>query len=116
MLPPMKLPGGDAAIVDRDKLTGYCLSPTHPRGKHKARVFAATLGITAANADDLRAALLTAAATGNARPAASDRYGARYMIEFTLTGPKGSGTIVSTWIIPLGEHAPCLTSCYVSKR
>jgi len=26
----MKMPGGDAAIVDRRKLTGYCLNPEHP--------------------------------------------------------------------------------------
>ncbi len=49
----MKLPGGNAAIVDRQKLTGYCLNPEHPRGKHKARVFA-MLGLTAENADELR--------------------------------------------------------------
>jgi hypothetical protein len=36
----MKLPGADVAIVDVEKLTGYCLNPEHPRGKHKARVFA----------------------------------------------------------------------------
>ena len=46
----MKMPDGDVAIVDRQKLTGYCLNPEHPRGKHKARVFA-TLGFTAENAD-----------------------------------------------------------------
>jgi hypothetical protein len=33
----MKMPGGDAAVVDRRKLTGYCLNPEHPRGKRKAR-------------------------------------------------------------------------------
>ena len=54
----MKMPGGDAAIVERQKLTGYCLNAEHPRGKHKARVFA-TLGFTVRNAD-LRAALLGA--------------------------------------------------------
>ena len=46
----MKMPDGDAAIVDRQKLIGYCLNPEHARGKHKARVFA-TLGFTAENAD-----------------------------------------------------------------
>jgi len=25
----MKMPGGDAAIVDRRKLTGYCLNQEH---------------------------------------------------------------------------------------
>ena|SRR6266508_5880263 len=68
----MKMPGGDAAIVDRRKLTGYCLNPEHPRGKHKARVFA-TLGFTAENADELRAVLLKAAASNDAQAAASDQ-------------------------------------------
>ena len=76
----MKMPDGDAAIVDRQKLTGYCLNPEHPRGKHKARVFA-TFGFTAENAETLRAALLMAAASGDAQPAASDQFGDRYMLE-----------------------------------
>ncbi len=48
----MNMPGGDAAIVDQRKLTGYCLNSEHPRGKRKARVFA-TLGFFAENADEL---------------------------------------------------------------
>ncbi|HWW84306.1 MAG TPA: hypothetical protein VNZ26_11920, partial [Vicinamibacterales bacterium] len=65
----MKMPGGDAAIVDRQKLTGYCLNSEHARGKHKARVFA-TLGFTVENAHELRAALLRAAASNDAQAAA----------------------------------------------
>jgi hypothetical protein len=109
----MKLPGGDAAIVDPAKLTGYCLNPEHPRGKHKARVFATALGFTAENADDLRAALLTAAATADAQSAGSDQFGDRYMIEFEIRGPRGSGVIKNTWIVRRGETSPRLTSCFV---
>ena len=88
------------------------MNPEHPRGKHKARVFA-TLGFTAENADELRAALLTAAATADARPASSDRYGDRFVIEFEVSGPLGSGIVKSTWITRRGESAPRLTSCFV---
>jgi hypothetical protein len=108
----MKMPGRDAAIVDRQKLTGYCLNPEHPRGKHKALVFA-TIGFTAENADELRAALLRAAATGDAQPAASDQFGERYVIEFEIEGPRGTGIIRSTWIVRRGERTPRLTSCFV---
>jgi hypothetical protein len=108
----MKMPGGDAAIVDARKLTGYCLNPEHPRGKHKARVFA-TLGFTAENADDLRAALLKAAAGNDAQAAASDRFGDRYVLEFEIEGPQGKGIVRSTWIVRRGERAPRLTSCFV---
>jgi len=109
----MKLPGGEDAIVDPEKLTGYCLNPEHPRGKHKARVFATALGFTAENADDLRAALLTAAAAAEAQPAASDRFGDRYVLEFEIKGPRGAGVVRSTWIVRRGESSPRLTSCFV---
>ena len=108
----MKLPGGDAAVVDLQKLTGYCLNPEHPRGKHKARVFA-KLGFTAENAGELRAALLTTAASADAQPAASDEFGDRYVVEFEMRGPRGSGVVRSTWIVRRGETSPRLTSCFV---
>lgn len=56
----MKLPNGHAAIVDIRKLRDYCLNPTHPSGRHKARVFA-SIGIELSNADYLRRILLDAA-------------------------------------------------------
>lgn len=110
----MKLPSGQAAIVDRQKLVDYCLNPEHPRGKHKARVFATALGFNAENADQLRALLLAAAATEDAQPAASDRYGDRYVLDSNMTGPNGATAVVrSLWIIRRGETAPRLTSCFV---
>lgn len=78
----MKLPNGESAIVDVAKLRDYCLSPTHPRGRHKARVFASVLGIIAAKAEQLRDALLKAAIGNEAIPGPSDEYGFRYIIDF----------------------------------
>jgi hypothetical protein len=33
------LPNASRAIIDLQKIEDYCLDPTHPRGRHKARVF-----------------------------------------------------------------------------
>ena len=33
----MKLPNGEGAVVEREKITGYLLSETSLRGRHKAR-------------------------------------------------------------------------------
>jgi len=107
-----RLPHSDRAILDLRKIEDYCLNPEHPRGKHKARVFA-TLGFTAENADALRAALLTAAATGDAQPAGSDQYGDRYVLEFEIEGARGKGIVRSSWIVRRGEQIPRLTSCFV---
>lgn len=109
----MKLPGGDSAVVQPEKLVGYCLNPEHPRGKHKARVFATALGFTAQNADALRAALLAAAATDDAQQASSDRFGTRYVIDSQITGPRGTRIVRSMWILRHGDDLPRLTSCYV---
>jgi hypothetical protein len=109
----MKLPGGKSAVVEIAKLRHYCLNATHPRGRHKARVFAAVLGFTAADADVLRQALLNAAIKGEAVTGARDDYGQRYVLDFELDGPKGEATVRSSWIILHKEGIPRLTSCYV---
>ena len=109
----MKLPNGDRAVVDIVKLTDYFLSVTHPRGRHKARVFAASLGLTADQADLLRDALLEAARVEDATATDADEFGQRYVIDFTLQGPSGQARVRSTWIVRTAEDFPRLTSCYV---
>jgi hypothetical protein len=54
----VKLPNGINAVVDVMKLRDYCLSPGHPEGRHKARVFRATLGMEQEDVEELRAAIL----------------------------------------------------------
>jgi hypothetical protein len=71
----MKLPNAAHAFVDIEKVQDYCLNPDHPRGKHKARVFQAVLGLTADDAESLRDSLLTAAQTEDATLGEGDAYG-----------------------------------------
>ena len=109
----MKLPNAERAVVDLDKLRNYCLNPAHRRGCHKARLFAALLGLTVDNAGHLRDALLDAARNEDAEPGEHDEYGARYVVDFTMNGPAGERIVRSSWIIRRGEDFPRLTSCYV---
>lgn len=109
----MKLPGGERAIVDIVKLRDYCLNPAHPRGRHKARVFASTLGLTAADADVLRDALLRAAREESATSGDADEYGERYTVDFDLARGDRKATIRSAWIIRRDDPGPRLTSCFV---
>lgn len=112
----MKLPNGDRAEVEPRKLSDYCLSPTHPVGKHKAIVFQAALGITAAHAELLRGWLLQAATTHDAVSERADEFGERFSIDFEATTKTGSATIRSAWIVRTGEDFPRLTTCYVLPR
>ena len=109
----MKLPGGDRALVDVVKLREYCLNELHPRGRHKARLFASILGVTFKDAEILRQALLRAGADGEAELGEQDDYGQRYVVNFQMTGPSGSATVRSVWIVLKGENYPRLVTCYV---
>jgi hypothetical protein len=106
----MKLPNGDRAVVDEAKLRDYCLSATHSRGRHKARVFRSVMGITDQHVPLLRDALLGAAAHEEAQPGNVDEYGQRYSVDFDVTGPTGAARVRSTWIV-LTAHE--LLRCFV---
>ena len=108
----MKLPNGEDALVDLQKLRGYCLNPEHPRGRNKARVFAA-VGIRQQDAEELRAALLAAAINAEARQGESKLYGPHYVVDFDLIRELRTVRTRSTWIVREGEDLPRLTSCYV---
>ena len=109
----MKLPNPESAVVDIAKLRDYCLNLLHPRGRHKARVFASALGLSSDDAEFLRTILFRAVRTSEAILADSDEYGQRYTLDFHMSGPKGEGIIRSSWIVLKGEGHPRFLSCYV---
>lgn len=110
----MKLRDGESAVVDIAKLRLYCLDSKHPRGACKARQFAARLGYTASDAETLQKQLLEAARkSGDAVVGERDEHGQRYDLDVEITGPDGSGTVRSTWIVRADESPPRLITCYV---
>jgi hypothetical protein len=109
----VKLPHAELAVVEIAKLRDYCLNANHLRGRHKARVFAAALGLTTDHAEQLRGALLEAARTQDAAATDKDEFGQRYLLDFTMNGPAGLVNVRSCWILRSGEDFPRLTSCYV---
>ena len=100
-------------MVDLAKLRDYCLNPLHPRGRHKARVFASVLGLTTADAQFLRDRLLLIALEGEVIRGEVDQYGERYVLEFDLAVGNRRARVRSAWIIRRGDRSPRLTSCYV---
>lgn len=112
----MKLPNGASAVVDLEKLQDYCLSSQHPEGRHKARVFLSTLGMTSADAGKLREILLSAAALNNeVSMTGADKYGCRYSLDAVVTWGSREALVRSAWIIKTGEESPRLVSCYVLR-
>ena len=106
----MKLPGGRNAVVEIVKLRDYYLDPSHPRGRHKSRIFLAVLGLAQADAEFLRQEVLRAAREATAIEGETDEYGERYIVDFELTRHDRRAKIRSVWIIRRGQGVPRLTS------
>jgi hypothetical protein len=111
----LKLPGGENVEIDPRKLVDYALSPTHPVGKHKARLFASRLGLSQADASALEVALRTAAASENATLIKSDAWGERWQIDFMFQFGALSAMITSGWIVPEDGSTTRLTSVFIAR-
>lgn len=106
------IPNAENAVVDIRKLRDYCLNPEHDEGKHKARLFSSILGMTADDAEDLRAILLEVVKTHEAKLGRRDEFGQRYILDFTIEKQDKKVTIRSGWMIEEGSNVPKLTTCY----
>ena len=99
--------------MDLAKLRDYALDPVHEEGKHKARVFAAALGISRHDADWLRNQLLLAARNSDCTLGGKTEHGQRYVIDFDLTIRGQTARLRSAWNIRPAEDFPRLVTCYV---
>jgi uncharacterized protein DUF6883 len=107
------LPNASRAIIDLQKIEDYCLDPTHPRGRHKARVFRQALGIERRDSEWLRQALLTGADTSEAAEVAGDTFGARWLVDVPVTRQNRRAVIRTVWIVRSGEQMPRFVTCWV---
>lgn len=111
-----ELPGAAKAVIPPAKLAGYALNPDHPVGGHKARVLASALGYTAGNADALGSQLLSGLKGRKATAALHDTHGQRWEVDIPVTGPAGSGTVRTGWIVRPGDETPQLVSARLAPR
>ena len=109
----MKLPNPESAIIDHQKLVGYCLNLNHGDGRHKARVFKSALNLDIDDVDELKAALLEAVIENDAVPEKRNQYGQKYVIDFPMTREEKTAMIHSVWIVRNQENFPRLVTCYV---
>lgn len=109
----MKLPNGHRSDLGT-KLEDYVLNPRHWEGRHKAKVFDSVLGISLANRELLRHAILSAAETSDqAEPLGNNGHGEVYVLRFPVETARGHTTVLTVWIIQNGEDFPRLVSCYM---
>jgi hypothetical protein len=88
-----RLPHSDEAILDIRKIEDYCLSPSHPRGRHKARVFREALDLQRSDAAWLRDVLLEAARSSEASPIAVDSWDTHWRLDATIRRQRKSAVV-----------------------
>jgi hypothetical protein len=109
----VRLPNAHRAFIDVEKLRVYALNPTHPEGRHKARVFLAALGISAPDAEWLGGQILAGALESNAaREGFADRFGQRFDLDVGITRGSRSALIRTAWIVRTSEDFPRLITCF----
>lgn len=108
-----RLPHGDEAILDIRKIEDYCLNPSHPRGRHKARVFREAVDLRRSDASWLRNVLLEAARSGEASQVAVDAWGTHWRVDATVRRHAKSAVVRTLWIVRIGESVPRFVTCWV---
>ena len=112
----MTLPNADRALIPEAKLFDYLLSPVHPVGKFKARIFTG-LGYSQRNWQRLEADLRNQHLTQSATLVETTRHGRKYEIRAILRGPGGQAAeVVSVWIIRANDEAPRFVTAYPGGR
>ena len=116
----MKLPNADRAVIAIEKLRDYSLNRNHPKGKHKARVFLAALGLKAGDAERLRNLVMEAILIEEAEEQPPTSYGQRFTVDFQVKWEEqfivSLITVRTTWMIRNDEDFPRLTSCFIPQR
>jgi hypothetical protein len=107
------VPNAERAILDIRKIADYCLSPLHPRGRHKARVFRDALGLGRDDAEWLRAALIAGLRRGEAMKLLSDNLGDRWRVDMSIARHNRSVMVRTVWIVRKGEQVPRFITCWV---
>jgi hypothetical protein len=108
-----RLPHGDRAIIDIRKIREYCLNPSHPRGRHKARVFRDALGVERSDAAWLRGVLLEGARSGEASLLGIDAWGSQWRLDVSIERQGKHGVVRTIWIVRAGEEVPRFVTCWV---
>jgi hypothetical protein len=111
----MRLPNSERAIVHDAKVRDYLLSPDHPIGRFKARVFSAA-GYTHSDWQRLRDDLVTLATVIDVTRGPTDAFGTRWIGPGELTGPAGHLRLVTVWLIPFEGAAPRLIAAYPERE
>ena len=112
----MKLPNAAQALVEREKITEYLLSTTHPSGRHKARFFLG-FGFRTDSWEKMADSLRLQGNANDVAEVEDTEYGLRYNVDGTIEAPDGRSPLVRTvWQFDSGNDYPRLLTAFPRRR
>lgn len=112
VMPNMRVPNADRAIVAAEKLTAYLLNVSHKRGAAKARLLL-SVGYRADAPETLESDLRTQHLSLDATRTSRNAYGIVYEIEGPVRTPSGKTVrFCSIWQIDTGTEVPRFITMY----
>ena len=106
----MALPNADKAIIPLEKLREYILNPNHPKGKHKARAIRNATGLEAKDGEWIRNQIRAQIPQTIVFDQRVTSFGIGYNIVVSISGPLGTLTVQTRWIVKEGDHVPRFTT------
>ncbi|MGC4768952.1 WXG100 family type VII secretion target [Micromonospora sp. DT44] len=109
---PTRIPGDPSrpdfskAEIDSRKITAYAMNPEHPVGKNKYRVINSATGLGPDDADVIMQQIREGVLVGKPLQGKADDFGQRWQVDLPLTGPSGTITVRTAWILENGASAP----------
>lgn len=112
----MRLPYGENARVEPEKIADYLLSTTSPRGRNKA-VFFLSFGFSTEHWQGFAEALRLQGTTHDVVRVSETGHGPRYHVDGALETPDGRNPQVRTvWQMDVGSDIPRLITAYPLRR
>jgi hypothetical protein len=96
--------------LDSNKITGYAMNPDHPVGGNKYRVIHSATGLDVGDAGTIEEQIREGLRSGNPVLGKADKYGQRWSVDVPLTGPSGTITVRTAWIVDVGSTIPRLVT------
>lgn len=111
---PNALPNYKGARIERRKLETYALNPSHPEGRHKARVFRRVLGFEQEHWRLFAQNILDELPYHEAILTGEGKFGKKYILYLPIRGVnERTASVLTVWIIRPNTDHPDLVTTYI---
>ena len=106
-----------SGTIERNKLDSYLLSPYHPLGKHKARLWGSVFGFDRSDSELLESAIRTQLNQANPTEKLGGPVRRWQLVIPRFRGPNGNeGPVLTAWALEPGKDSPHLVTAYPLGR